>query len=130
MIVVDSSFLVSVLIDAGPTGKACAARLSGEELVAPELIDLEVLSVLKRLLRSGKLPREKADRAAGELPAFPVRRASCQGLVPRLWELRDNFTPYDATYIALAEQLGATLVTGDGKFRTAPGKRCAVEVIR
>jgi predicted nucleic acid-binding protein len=58
-----------------------------------------------------------------------VRRFGHPRLLPRVWELRDNLTPYEAAYVALAEALGATLLTADGRLATAPGLRCAVEVL-
>ncbi|UNO41059.1 type II toxin-antitoxin system VapC family toxin [Streptomyces sp. MST-110588] len=130
MIVVDNSVLISALVDAGPTGKACAARLSGERLAAPAVIDFEALHVLRGLLLGNKITQPVADRAARCLPTFPVDRVPTTSLVGRIWELRGNYTAYDAAYVALAEQLGAPLVTSDAKMQRANGARCVVEVIR
>ncbi|MDT0308935.1 type II toxin-antitoxin system VapC family toxin [Streptomyces sp. DSM 44917] len=130
MIVVATSVLVASLVDEGPAGKACASRLTGEDLAAPALLDLEVTSVLRRLLRGGRIGQDSAGEAMTALPLLPIRRVQHLDLLPRVWELRDNLTPYDASYVALAETLGVPLVTGDARLRRAPGVRCAVEVIQ
>lgn len=130
MIVVDNSVLMAALTDAGPTGKACAARLSGERLAAPTLIDYEALSTLRGLVRGRKLAVEDAERALRSLPLLPVERVPCERLLPRIWELRSNYTAYDASYVALAEQLDVPLVTGDARLRRGSGARCVVELVR
>lgn len=130
MIVLDNSALVMLLTDAGVVGKAIAGRIEGAELVAPNVVDLEAASALRGLLRGGKITKSLADRAMAQLPAFPLERVPQQRFLPRVWELRENLTPYDAAYVALAEQLGAPLVTADAKLQRASGVRCAVEVFR
>ncbi|WP_030543587.1 type II toxin-antitoxin system VapC family toxin [Streptomyces albus] len=129
MIVVDNSVLISSLIDAGPAGKACMARMSGERLVAPGVIDYEALSTLRNLLRARKVDVEVAERAVRVLPDLPIERVPCKHLIPRMWELRNNYTPYDAAYVALAEHLTVPLVTGDGRLARGSGARCIVELI-
>ena len=130
MIVVDNSVLVSALVDGGPTGKACAARLSGERLVAPDLIDLEAANALRGLLIGRKITEREASRAIETLSVLPVERVPHSGLLPRVWELRHNCTPYDAAYVALAEHLNTSLVTGDARLHRAAGARCPIELIR
>jgi len=61
---------------------------------------------------------------------LPVDRWPMSPLLPRMWELRENLTPYDAAYVALAELTGAVLVTGDERITSAPGARCDIQVIR
>ena len=129
MIVVDASVLAPALGDDGVDGDEARSRLRGETLAAPELIDLEVCSVLRRLLLGGRLDRRRADLALADLSALPLRRVSHRVLLPRCWSLRDNLTTYDASYVALAEQLGALLVTADTRLSRAPGIRCQVEVM-
>ncbi|QKW07675.1 type II toxin-antitoxin system VapC family toxin [Streptomyces sp. NA04227] len=130
MIVVDNSVLVSLFTDKGPLGQACADRLDRQQLFAPALVDVEALNAVKGLLRGGKISEDLADEVVRGLPFFPMKRVPHEGLVPRIWELRHNFSPYDATYVALAEQLDAVLVTGDERLQRATGKKCVVEVIR
>jgi predicted nucleic acid-binding protein len=129
VIVPDASVLVVALADDGPDGDLTRARLRGEELTAPEIIDLDVLSVLRRQLRAGGLDLRRAVLALRDLEDLPLERAPHQPLVHRCWELRDNLTPYDTAYVALAELLGVPVLTGDTHLARAPGPRCPVEVI-
>ena len=129
MIVTDAGVLVASFIDDGVWGDTARARLRHEELAAPEVVDLEVTSALRGLLRVGKVEERRADLALEDLRRLPLRRASHQGLVTRCWELRDNLSVYDASYVALAELLGATLVTTDARMSRAPQIACTVEVL-
>jgi predicted nucleic acid-binding protein len=130
VIVADASVLVTALGDDGPDGDRARARLRGERISAPELVDLEIASVLRRQVRSGEMDLRRASLALADLVAMPLRRASHKPLLARCWELRDNITPYDAAYVALAEALEAILLTGDERLARAPGPRCRVEVLR
>lgn len=117
MIVVDASMLVNALTDDGETGTVARERLAWEHrLVAPQLIDLEVLSVLRTLVRRGLLDPDRASLAVVELNRFPIDRYDHDGIVPRIWELRDALSAYDAAYVALAESLRCRLVTNDAKL--------------
>lgn len=129
MIVVDASVLAVALGDDGPEGAIARAALAEETLVAPELIDLEVLSVLRRQLTSSSMTVARARRALASLADLPMRRASHRPLLQRCWELRQTVTAYDAAYIALAEALGTALVTADARLSRAPGVRCRVTVL-
>ncbi|MGH9088167.1 MAG: type II toxin-antitoxin system VapC family toxin [Acidimicrobiales bacterium] len=129
MIVADASVLAPALGDDGDDGDRARARLRGERLAAPELIDLEVSSVLRRLLLSGELPARRGELAMSDLVALPLRRLSHRLLLPRCWSLRENLTVYDASYVAVAELLDAVLVTADVRLSRAPGLRCAVDVV-
>lgn len=130
MIVVDASVLATALGDDGPDGDHARARLRGERLSAPELVDLEVTSVLRQQVHSGAADLRRAALALADLAALPLRRAPHRPLLARCWELRDNLTVYDASYVALAEALDVTLLTGDGRLARAPGLRCHVETLR
>lgn len=130
MIVVDASVLAVALADDGPDGDAARARLLGEDVAAPELIDLEVTSVLRGRARAHALDERRARLAMGDLADLPLRRAPHLPLLRRCWELRDNLTLYDAAYVALAEALEVALLTGDGRLARAPGPRCPVELLR
>ncbi|NDL60499.1 PIN domain-containing protein [Phytoactinopolyspora sp. XMNu-373] len=129
MLVVDASVLVVALGDDGPDGDLARERLRGHGLVAPELIDLEVASVLRRQYVSGRLDDRRARQALNDLEAIPVRRAPHRSLLSRCWELRDNLTVYDAAYVALAELLDSTLLTADRRLASAPGTRCTIDVL-
>jgi predicted nucleic acid-binding protein len=130
VIVVDASVLATALGDDGPDGDHARARLRGERLSAPELVDLEVTSVLRRQVHSGAADLRRAALALADLAALPLQRAPHRPLLARCWELRDNLTVYDASYAALAEALDVTLLTGDGRLARAPGLRCHVEILR
>ena len=129
MIVVDASVLAPALADDDADGDRARARLRGERLVAPELVDLEVVSVLRRAARAGRLEERRSAQALADLATLPLRRVAHLPLLPRVWELRDNLTAYDATYVALAEVLGVFLLTADGPLKRAAGIRCEIEVL-
>lgn len=129
MIVVDASVLAPALGDDDADGDRARERLRGERLVAPELVNLEVVSVLRRAARAGRLEERRSAQALADLGALPLRRVSHLPLLPRVWELRDNLTAYDAAYVALAEVLGALLLTADGPLKRATGIRCEIEVL-
>lgn len=130
MIVVDASALATALTDDGTHGALARARLRGEVLAAPGLVDLEVSSVLRRLILSGHLPVHRAEQALADLVALPMQRAPHLPLLSRCWALRDNLSVYDASYVALAESLGTVLLTADARLSRAPGLRCVVEVLQ
>lgn len=129
MIVVDASVLAPALGDDGAAGTVARARLVGETLAAPELIDLEVSSVLRGRVLAGKLDAVAAEVALGDLVALPIRLTSHRALITRCWQLRHNLTSYDAAYVALAEILDVPLVTADANLQAVPGIRCVVETL-
>ena len=129
MIVVDASVLAPALADDGLDGDQARARLRDEALTAPELIDLEVTSVFRRLSRAGQLPARRSELALSDLLSLPLRRMSHRPLLRRCWSLRENLTTYDAAYIALAEALHLVLLTSDVRLSRAPGLQCDVEVL-
>ncbi|MGO8961539.1 MAG: type II toxin-antitoxin system VapC family toxin [Streptosporangiaceae bacterium] len=120
----------SALADDVPDGDHARAGLRGERLTAPELVDLEVISVWRRQIRAGALQARRAGLALADLAALPLRRAAHRQLLGRCWELRDNLTVYDASYVALGEALDVTLLTGGGRLARVSGPRCHIEVLR
>ncbi len=130
MLVIDASVLAVALVDDGPDGDQVRDRLRGEALAAPSLVDLEVVSAWRGLARGGHIDPRRARLALADLQAIPVQRVDHTALVERCWELRDNLTIYDAAYVALAEALQVTLLTGDQRIARAPGPRCPIEVIK
>ena len=130
MLVVDASVLVVALADDGTDGEQARARLRGERIAMPELADLEVASVLRREMRGGALDGRRASLALDDLAALPAQRAPHRPLLARCWELRNNLTLYDAAYVALAEAMHATLLTGDRRLARAAGPQCSIEVLR
>jgi predicted nucleic acid-binding protein len=130
VLVADASVLAVALADDGSDGARARDRLRGEELAAPEIVDLEVASVLRKHLAAGMLDDRRARLALTDLADLPMRRAAHLPLLARCWELRDNLTVYDAAYVALAEALGVPLVTADRRLAAAPGVSCPVDVLR
>lgn len=129
MIVVDASVLAPALADDGPDGDAARARLRGQSLVAPELIDLETASVIRRQSRARQIDARRAGLALTDLVELPLRRAPHRPLLWRCWELRQNLPVYDAAYVALAEVLDVLLLTADARLANAPGPRCGIELL-
>ena len=130
MIVVDATVIVTALADDGSDGDAARARLRGERLAAPHLIDVEVVSAWRRLAAAGMLDDRRVRLALDDLDELRIERVAHRRLLPRCWALRGNLTVYDAAYVALAEVLRATLLTGDAAVAAAPGIRCDVELFR
>ena len=130
MLVVDASVLGPALGEDGDQGGRARAALQDEPLYAPEVVDLELASLWRQGLRVGRLTPWRAARAFRELSTLELLRAPHAPLMPRIWELRDNVTPYDAAYVALAEALDAPLVTADARLAAAPGTRCRFRVLR
>jgi predicted nucleic acid-binding protein len=129
VLVVDASVLAPALADDGSDGETARARLRGQPLAAPELVDLETASVLRGSLRAGHIDARRAELALTDLLELPLRRVPHRPLLARCWELRNNTTVYDASYIALAELLGCVLVTADARLAAVPGLRCELDVI-
>ncbi len=130
MIVVDASALLEFLLQT-PLGTRVEARLfrDGDELHAPHLVDVEVTQALRRLVRSREMSPDRAAEAIADLVQVDLHRHAHLDLLTRAWKLRDNITAYDAVYVALAEALGATVVTCDAPLGHAPGHRAPVEVV-
>lgn len=132
MIVLDASAACEALINEGPRAALVRERLGDAdagELHVPELFALEVTSAVRGHLRAGALTRPGAKEVLADLLALPDVHWRHGDLVERVWELRDNLTPYDAAYAALAEVLGATLLTTDAALGGVRRLRCTVNVI-
>lgn len=128
MLVTDASIWVRALLDEDVEGPV-RARLRREAYVdAPALIDLEFLSALRGLLVTKRVSRTAAEESLERFLKAPIDRHSHAPLAWRAWELRANITPYDASYIALAELLGSALFTVDQRLARAPGIRCPIEL--
>jgi predicted nucleic acid-binding protein len=128
VLVVDASVLAPVVADAGGDGQRFRKRLGGETVVGPDLLRVEVASVLRRHAGHGNLTAQQADAAIDDLLAFPITVYPTAPLLLRVWELRPNVTAHGGCYVALAEVLGVPLVTADRRLANAPGLRCVVEV--
>lgn len=129
MIVVDASTVFTAVVDDDRFGNVVRGRLHDETLLAPALVDIEVLSALRRKRIRGEISNARAVLAVDAIGRLPMRRHDHQPFLRRVWELRDNVSAYDAVYIALAEISHATLLTTDARLARAPGIRCDVEVL-
>jgi predicted nucleic acid-binding protein len=129
LIIVDASVIAPALADDDVDGERARSRLRGEQLMAPEVLDLEVLSVIRKALLAGALNQRRAGLALADFIDLDLKRVSHRPMLSRIWELRQNIMPYDAAYVALAEAVDATLVTGDRRLSRAPGPRCTIEYL-
>lgn len=130
MIVLDASAALELLLNTASAPRVAARVLAPREsLHAPHLIDLEIAQVLRRWERAGALATRRGEEALEDLADLPLARYPHQMLLGRVWDLRSNATAYDAAYLALAEALGATLVTRDAALASVPGHGAKVEVI-
>jgi predicted nucleic acid-binding protein len=129
VLVVDASVLAPVVADAGRDGVRFRERLRGEVLAGPDLVRVEVTSVIRRHSNTGQLTPGQAEIAIGDLLEFPIAIFPTTPLLRRIWDLRQNVTAYDGCYIALAEAVDSPLITADRRLASAPGLRCPVELL-
>ena len=123
MIVVDASTVLDGLLDpASHTDIAIWLSGSAEPLAAPDLIDVEVMSVLRRWERLTEITGSRARQALDDLGVLPIIRYPARAVLDRAWKLRDNLTAYDAQYVALAQVLPAELLTTDDRVADAAAK--------
>ncbi len=127
MIVLDASVVVELLTN-GVLAESIRNELArrDESFLVPHLIDVEVISALRRLGAGQRIDSHRSGQFLAGLAALPAERYSHLPLAGRMWELRHHFTAYDAAYIALAEATGATLYTCDEKLRKGHRARVAV----
>lgn len=104
--------------------------LRDDPIACPHLIDAEVLHALRAQVIRGTLDADTAAHSIDVWGKLGVSRFAVHGLSGRVWELRENLSAYDATYVALAEALEVPLVTADGRLGRAPGPRCTITVVR
>jgi predicted nucleic acid-binding protein len=125
VIVLDASAAVSALLNAGPA----RTSLADEAVHVPHLIDAEIAHALRRQVLGRSLAAADGWAALDTWRRLGVVRHPIGGLLDRVWELRENVSAYDASYLALAEALGCALLTADGRLGRVPGLRCAVTVV-
>lgn len=126
MIVIDASAAVLGLLNDGDA----RARLREGSVACPHLADSEVVQALRAQVLRGEVETDDAWRAVDTWAQLGIERVGVSGLLARIWELRDNVSAYDATYVAVAEALEVPLVTADARLARAPGPRCTVTVVR
>ena len=132
LIVVDASVIVDLLA-ADDVHRRTAARerlTGGNAVFAPAYLDMEIISAIRGLARRNDVLAADAPALIALALRMPIRRELLtRATADRIWQLRENMTAYDAGYVALAEQLTASLLTCDRKFAGVPGLRCAVELL-
>ena len=125
MKVVDAGVIVELV-----TNDLDPDRLGDEELVVPHLIDSEVTNVLRRLVAQKILSDKQGTASLDGFTRLALTRFPADWLRPRMWALRHNLSAYDATYVALAEMIGATaLLTTDTRLANAPDIKCRIELL-
>jgi predicted nucleic acid-binding protein len=127
--VLDASVAVEYLLRTD-LGEALSPRLEREDLVAPELLDAEVLAVLRRAVQTRELAEPRAEEALTDLVAWDLRRLPNRKLVMEAWSFRHNVSAYDALYLAAARLYGAPVLTADGPLARAPASGVLIENVR
>lgn len=131
MIVVDASVLANVVGDDEASGNLARARFAAAEgASAPDLVDVETVSVLRRRWLAGDVSERRFRFAVDDLLALPITRFPVGPSMPRAFELRAHVTAYDACYVALAEVLECPLITADRGLANAPMTTCVIEVLQ
>jgi predicted nucleic acid-binding protein len=125
--VIDTSAAVELFGGREPDSDLRRTVLTGRG-VAPELFDIEALSTLRRIVRTGALSTDEGSAVLQRVRVAPITRTTHRPLLSRIWELRDTLTAYDAAYVALAEQLAVPLLTCDARLGRAHGHRAEVVV--
>ena len=129
MIVLDASAVIDWLLQTS-AGQRIERRIysRNESLHAPHLLDVEVVQVLRSLVREGSVSKGRAAQAIEDLLVLRIARYPHFAMLPAIWHLRHNLSAYDAAYVVLAETLGATLLTCDRRLGSAPGSTARIEV--
>lgn len=125
-VVCDASAVVAILLDAGPDGRWATEAIAGVDLAAPSLLPFEVANIIRRHELAAIVTADQAAQAHSDLLDLAIEQWPYDLLVPRAWQLRQNLTTYDASYVALAELLGTSVVTLDRRIADTPGLRCTV----
>ena len=125
-VVCDASALAALLMDAGPDGSWVARTVSNVDLAAPDLVGFETVNVIRRHELGGLVSADQAALVHADLLDLTIEQWPYELLAARAWHLRRNLSIYDAAYVALAELLGAALVTLDRRIARAPGVHCTV----
>jgi predicted nucleic acid-binding protein len=130
MIVLDASAAVELLLNT-PASVRVAERIADPSLSlhAPHLLAIEVSQVLRRFTSTGAISSETAEECLFDLQGLDLAHYAHEPFLPRMWQLRENLTAYDAVYVALAETLRAPLLTFDERLARATGHDAVIEVL-
>jgi predicted nucleic acid-binding protein len=131
LIVIDASALLEILLQTQRADRLMERAFDASERIhAPHLLDIEVTQVLRRLVQRKEITIVRARQAFDDFAQLLVERHEHQSLLPRVWQLRDSLSAYDGAYVALAEALGAPLLTCDAKLADAHGHHATIELVR
>lgn len=125
-VVCDASAIVALLLDSGPDGRWATGELSDADLLAPSLIGFEAANIMRRHESAGLISADQAEQAHADLLDLGIEHWPHELLAKRAWQLRQNLSIYDGSYVALAELTSTALVTLDKRIAGAPGLRCTV----
>jgi len=125
-VVCDASALVALLLDSGPEGRWVTETVQGMDLAAPDLVMFESSNIIRRHELAEIVSADQAAQAHVDLLDLTIESWPYEPLAARVWSLRHNLSSYDASYVALAELIGTTLVTLDRRMSTAPGLKCPI----
>jgi predicted nucleic acid-binding protein len=130
LIVIDASAVLEILLRTDRADRLRERAFSdSEQMHAPQLLDIEITQVLRRLVRQGEITVARAEQALQDLADLLIERHEHRALIRRIWQLRDSLSAYDGAYVALAEALDAPLLTCDGKLAGAHGHRATIELV-
>jgi len=129
MLIVDASCLYEVVADTARADDVRARLAVDPDHAAPSVVDVEVVSVIRRDYRLGRLDATAANQAVEDLRDWPGERFGHRQLLGRVWDLKGSIRTWDAFYVALAEALDGTLITADARLARAPGPRCTIDVV-
>jgi predicted nucleic acid-binding protein len=130
LIVIDASAVLELLLRTERGEQVEARALAAKEtLAAPHLLDLEVAQGLRRLVASKGMTAPRAEQSLQDYANLRIERVGHLDLLPRIWQLRNSLSAYDAAYVALTEALGASLLTCDMKLARSHGHRARIEVV-
>jgi predicted nucleic acid-binding protein len=124
--VCDASAIAALLLDSGPDGQWVTHTIDSGKITAPTLVTYETANVIRKHELSGQVSPDQAAQAHADLLDLTIELWPYDILASRAWELRQNLSIYDATYVALAETTDLTLVTLDKRLAKAPGTRCRI----
>ena len=128
-LVVDASSLVDFVLGSAKGRNAAIVMAAHTTLHAPALVTAEALSALRALERRAEISQARSAEAVSDVLSVPIRRYSTEALASRIWSMRHTVTVSDAHYVALAEVLGAPLLTGDRTLAAAAGELVEIHLI-
>lgn len=127
---IDASALLEILLRTDLADRLMERAFSGsEQMHAPQLLDIEITQILRRLVLQKEITAARAEQALQDLTDLLIERHDHQALIQRIWQFRDSLSAYDGAYVALAEALAAPLITCDRKLARAHGHRATIELV-